>query len=127
MNKRLRVLLCLLIRMAPATASFALIVVVANRLIVWGFTHNYPYDPSAGGTAGWAFVFLMPLIVPLEAVISLALGFLAYLFARARVSVGWSSREIDGMAGRIRAIFHVNSCAITTPSGAIFASNCTPL
>jgi hypothetical protein len=87
MNKRLRILLCLLIGMATATACFASIVGVANWLIVWGLTRNHPYDPSAGDSAGWAFIFLTPVIVPLAAVISLALGFLAYLFARARVSV----------------------------------------
>jgi hypothetical protein len=65
MNKHLRVLLCLLIGIATATASFALILVVANGLIVWGFTHNHLYDPSVGDSAGWAFVFLMPVIGPL--------------------------------------------------------------
>jgi hypothetical protein len=55
-------------------------------LIVWGFTRNHPYDPSAGDSAGWAFIFLTPVIVPLAAVISLALGLLAYLCGHARVS-----------------------------------------
>jgi hypothetical protein len=54
-------------------------------LIVWGFTHNHPYDPSAGDSAGWALVFLMPVIGPLCAVISLAFGFLGYLFVRTRI------------------------------------------
>jgi ABC-type uncharacterized transport system permease subunit len=84
MNKHLRVLLCLLIGMVTAAASLALIVAVADGLIIWGFTHNHPNDSSAGDSAGWAFLFLSPVMLPIGAIIGLVSGSLAYSFARAR-------------------------------------------
>jgi hypothetical protein len=93
MNKLLPVLLCLLIGAATAAASVAAIVAAADGLIIWGFTHNHLNDPSAGDSAGWAFLFLSPVILPVGAIIGLLLGFLAYAFARARFSTARQNQQ----------------------------------
>jgi hypothetical protein len=93
MNKHLRVLLCLLIATVTAVTSLAVIVVVANQLMIWGFAHNHPNDASAGDSAGWAFLFLSPVILPIGAIIGLVLGSLAYSSARARLSTARQSQR----------------------------------
>jgi hypothetical protein len=93
MNKHLRVFLCVLVGAVTAAASVAVIVAVADELIIWGFTHNHPNDLSAGDSAGWAFLFLSPVILPIGTIIGLVLGSLVYAFARARFSTARQSQR----------------------------------
>jgi ABC-type uncharacterized transport system permease subunit len=86
MNKHLRIPLCLLIGAVTAVVSLAAIVAVANEFIIWGFEHNHPNDASAGDSAGWAFLFLSPMILAVGAIVGLVSGSLAYAFANARLS-----------------------------------------
>lgn len=88
MNKHLRVLLCVLIGAVTAAASVAVIVAVADELIIWGFTHNHPNDPSAGDSAGWAFLILSQVILPIGAIVGLVLGSLASSDGRRALSRG---------------------------------------
>jgi hypothetical protein len=85
MNRRLRILLCLLSGVASGAAALVLIVVLANALIILAFTHGHPQDPSAGDSAGWAFVFLSPVILTVGVGVSVAVGLLGYSFARTRL------------------------------------------
>jgi hypothetical protein len=85
MNKHLRILLSVLSGLVAGVASFALIVVLANASIIWTFTHGHPNDPSAGDSAGWAFVFLSPVILAVGMGVSAAVGLLTYSFARTRL------------------------------------------
>ena len=39
-------------------------------------------DPSAGDTAAWIFIFSLPVVVPLDFLISLALVLLAFFVSR---------------------------------------------
>lgn len=85
MNKRLRILLSVLGGLTAAAGALVVVALLANGLIIWGFTHGHPHDVSAGDSAGWAFVFLSPVIFILGVGVSAAVGLLAYSFARARL------------------------------------------
>jgi ABC-type antimicrobial peptide transport system permease subunit len=82
MKERLRILLCVLSGVAADVAVLALAIGLANVSIIWTFTHNHSHDPSAGDSAGWALVFLSPVILAIGVGVSVAAGFLAYSFVR---------------------------------------------
>jgi hypothetical protein len=78
MGKLARVLVSLLVALAASAISCALVA----WLILGGFAAIFarPGDPSSGDSAGWAFVFSLPIIVPLDVIVSLGVGVAAYAF-----------------------------------------------
>jgi hypothetical protein len=78
MVKSARVFVSLLVALAAFAISCALIA----WLILDGFgaIFDKPGDPSSGDGAAWAFVFSLPFTVPMDVILSLGVGAVAYTF-----------------------------------------------
>jgi hypothetical protein len=75
-------MLSLVIALTAFGLSFVLFAFVAQKLLI--VIYERPGDFSSGDAAGWAFLILSPLIVPLDILISLGLAVLAFRVSRAR-------------------------------------------
>jgi hypothetical protein len=76
-------MLSLLFALTAFSVSFVLFAFVAQKLLI--VIYHRAGDLSSGDTAGWAFLFLSPLIVPLDILISLGLAVLAFRVSLARL------------------------------------------
>jgi hypothetical protein len=83
LRKFLVTMLSLLIALTAFSASFVAIAFAAEKLLT--VIYERPGDFSSGDTAGWAFLTLSPLIVPLDILISLGLAALVFRVSRARL------------------------------------------
>jgi hypothetical protein len=85
MNKRLRILFSVLSGVASGAAALAFIVVFANVSIIWTFRHVIPATQASETVPVGPSFFLSPVILAVGVGISVAVGLLAYSFARTRL------------------------------------------
>jgi len=84
MKQNRAIFLGLLTALAAAAASSILIPLLFLKLVgLWVQTRN-PGDPSAGDSAGWMIVFAGPLLLGIDFVASVYVGFLAYRLSYGR-------------------------------------------
>jgi hypothetical protein len=70
--------------LSSAALALAVFVTSAVYIPILGlkFVARLSDDPSAGDTAAWIFIFSLPVVVPLDFLISLALALFAFFLSR---------------------------------------------
>ena len=58
--------------------TFCLLAMVAAELLRMAYGWNHPADNSAGDTAGWAMIFISPILLPIFAIFSIAAAVAVY-------------------------------------------------
>jgi hypothetical protein len=71
--------------LASAVIAFLAFAAIASAISSSWFHAHSPGDPSAGDSAGWALIFLAPILLPIDFVVSVPVGVFVFIRMSGRV------------------------------------------
>jgi hypothetical protein len=74
-----RRLLAVLVGLAALPVTFCLLATLAAKLLQVAYGWNHPADYSAGDTAAWAMIIMSPVLLPIFAILSIAVAGVVYV------------------------------------------------